>query len=83
VSGSTLYFCYRSHNLYKNIMCSCKLAVAYLRKARTAEAEKQPLLGDGCLTRNSGVTVGRVFFVRGPHREYITRSGYRCSSFTD
>jgi hypothetical protein len=31
--------------------------VAYLLKARTVEPEKQPLPGNGCVTRNSGVTV--------------------------
>jgi hypothetical protein len=35
--------------------------VAYLLKARTVETEKQPLLRNGRVTRNSGVTVGRVF----------------------
>jgi hypothetical protein len=32
--------------------------VVYLLKARTVELEKQPLLGNGCVTHNSGVTVG-------------------------
>jgi hypothetical protein len=30
---------------------------AYLLKARTAETEKQPLLSNGCVIRNNGVTV--------------------------
>jgi hypothetical protein len=32
--------------------------VAYLLKARTVEPEKRPFLGNGCVTHNSGVTVG-------------------------
>jgi hypothetical protein len=32
--------------------------VAYLLKATTVEPEKQPLLGNGYVTRNDGVTVG-------------------------
>jgi hypothetical protein len=31
--------------------------VAYMRKSRTVEPEKRPLLGNGCVTRNNGVTV--------------------------
>jgi hypothetical protein len=31
---------------------------AYLLKARTVEQQKQPLLGNGCVTRNNGITVG-------------------------
>jgi hypothetical protein len=31
--------------------------VAYPLKARTAKPEKQPLLRNGCVTRNNGVTV--------------------------
>jgi hypothetical protein len=38
--------------------------VAYLLKARTVEPEKQLLLGNGCITRNSGVTIGSGVFVR-------------------
>jgi hypothetical protein len=39
----------------------------YLLKAGTVELQKQPLLGNGFVTRNNGVTVGSdVFFaVRG------------------
>jgi hypothetical protein len=37
--------------------------VAYFLKATTVEPEKQPLLGNGCLTRSNGVTVGVVFSV--------------------
>jgi hypothetical protein len=38
--------------------------VAYLLKARTVKPEKQPLLGNGFVTRNKGVTVGSgVFYV--------------------
>jgi hypothetical protein len=29
----------------------------YLLKARAVELQKQPLLGNGCVTRNNGVTV--------------------------
>jgi hypothetical protein len=36
--------------------------VAYLLKARTVEPEKQPLLGNGCVTRNNGVIVGKAAF---------------------
>jgi hypothetical protein len=36
--------------------------VAYLLKARTVESEKQLLLGNGCATRNTGVTVGIVVY---------------------
>jgi hypothetical protein len=36
--------------------------VAYLLEARTVELEKQPLLGNGCITRNSGVTIGSGVF---------------------
>jgi hypothetical protein len=38
--------------------------VAYLLKARTVQPEKQPLLGNGCVTRNNGMTVATVFSVR-------------------
>jgi hypothetical protein len=31
--------------------------VGYLLRARTVEAEKQPLLGKKCVTLNNGVTV--------------------------
>jgi hypothetical protein len=38
--------------------------VAYFLKTRTVEPEKQSLLGNGCVTCNSGVTVGNgVFYV--------------------
>jgi hypothetical protein len=36
--------------------------VAYLFKAKTAEQEKQPLLGNSCVTRNNGATVGSDVF---------------------
>jgi hypothetical protein len=36
--------------------------VAYLLKARTVEPEKQPLLGNGCVTRNNEVTSGSGVF---------------------
>jgi hypothetical protein len=36
--------------------------VAYLLKARIMEPEKQPLLGNGSVTRNSGVTIGSSVF---------------------
>jgi hypothetical protein len=32
--------------------------VAYFLKARTVEPEKEPLLSNGCVTHNHGVTVG-------------------------
>jgi hypothetical protein len=32
--------------------------VAYLLKARTVKPEKQPLLGNRCVTRKNGVNVG-------------------------
>jgi hypothetical protein len=38
--------------------------VAYLLKARIVEPEKQPLLANGCVTRNNEVTVEAVFSVR-------------------
>jgi hypothetical protein len=36
--------------------------VAYLLKATTVEPDKQPLLGNGCVTRNNGITVGSGVF---------------------
>jgi hypothetical protein len=36
--------------------------MAYLLKARTVEPEKEPLLCNGCVTRNNGVTVGSVVY---------------------
>jgi hypothetical protein len=36
--------------------------MAYLLKARTMKPEKQPLLGNGCVTFNNGVTVGSGVF---------------------
>jgi hypothetical protein len=36
--------------------------VAYLLKARTVEPEKQPLLCNSCVTRNSELNVGSGFF---------------------
>jgi hypothetical protein len=47
--------------------------VAYLLKARTVEPEKQPLLGNGCVTHNNGVTAGSSFLC-GPCRDYIMRT---------
>jgi hypothetical protein len=38
---------------------------AYFLKARTAEPEKQPLTGNDCVSRNSGVTVGSGVFYAG------------------
>jgi hypothetical protein len=38
------------------------LIVAYLLKARIVEPKKLSLLGNGCVTRNSGVTVGSRIF---------------------
>jgi hypothetical protein len=39
------------------------LSMACSLKAITVEPEKQPLLVDGCVTRNSGVTVGSGVFL--------------------
>jgi hypothetical protein len=39
-----------------------KNAVPYLLKVRIVEAEKKPLVGNGCVTRNKGVTVGSGVF---------------------
>jgi hypothetical protein len=36
--------------------------VAYVVKARTVEPQKQPLIDNGCVTRNNGVTVGSDVF---------------------
>jgi hypothetical protein len=36
--------------------------VAYLLTTRTVKPERQPLLGNGCITRNNGVTVGSGVF---------------------
>jgi hypothetical protein len=36
--------------------------VAYLFKVRIVEPEKQPLLYNGCVTRNNGVTVASGVF---------------------
>jgi hypothetical protein len=46
--------------LPEDILSEC--SVVYLFKARTAEPEKQPLLCNGCVTRNNGVTVGSGVF---------------------
>jgi hypothetical protein len=40
--------------------------VAYLLKARSVEPEKQPLLGNGCVTHNSRVTFGSYVFCAVP-----------------
>jgi hypothetical protein len=39
-----------------------KNIVAYLLKARIVELEKEPLLGNGCVTGDNAVTVGRDAF---------------------
>jgi hypothetical protein len=44
--------------------------VAYLLKARTVDSGKQPLLGNGCVTCNNGVTVESGAF-RAVHAEAI------------
>jgi hypothetical protein len=44
--------------------------VAYFLKEKTVEPEKQPLLGNGCVTRSNGVTVGSGVFVRSVPRLY-------------
>jgi hypothetical protein len=36
--------------------------VKYLLKARTVEPDKQTLIGNGSVTRNTGVTVGSGVF---------------------
>jgi hypothetical protein len=46
--------------------------VAHLFKARTVVPEKQTLLGNGCVARSNGLTVGSGFLC-GPCRGYITR----------
>jgi hypothetical protein len=40
--------------------------VAYLLKVRAVQSEKQPLLGNGRVTRNDGVTVGSCVFCAVP-----------------
>jgi hypothetical protein len=45
--------------MYALVICNI---VAYLPKTRTAEPEKQPLLGNGCVTSNNGVNVGSGVF---------------------
>jgi hypothetical protein len=49
-----------------NISCSFAsvniYVVAYLLKARTVEPEKQPLLGNCCVTRNNRVNIGSGVF---------------------
>jgi hypothetical protein len=50
MDGTYLY-----HNITIHIM-------AYLLKARTVEQEEQPLLGNGCVTSNNGITVGSSVF---------------------
>jgi hypothetical protein len=39
-----------------------ELTVAYLLEAMTVEPKKQPMLANGFLTRNNGVTVGSGVF---------------------
>jgi hypothetical protein len=36
--------------------------MAYSLKERTVEPEKQPLLGNGCVTHKNGVTAGSCVF---------------------
>jgi hypothetical protein len=36
--------------------------VAYLLKARTVEPQKEPVLNNGCVMHNNGVTVGSGVF---------------------
>jgi hypothetical protein len=38
--------------------------VKYLLKSRTVEPEKESFLGNGCVTHNNVITIGKVFFVR-------------------
>jgi hypothetical protein len=45
--------------------------VANLPKARTVEPDKQPFLGNGCVTRNNGITVGSGDFLCDPCQGYI------------
>jgi hypothetical protein len=47
--------------------------VAYFLKARTVEPEKQPLLGNGCVTFNTGVIIGSGVFVQFVPRVYNER----------
>jgi hypothetical protein len=51
-----IYMLYWSMNTDRET--STNSIMAYLLKARTVEPEKQPLLGNGYVTRNNGLTVG-------------------------
>jgi hypothetical protein len=48
----------------QQLLYKAKHIVAYLLKARTVEPQKQPLLGNGCVTHDNGVAVGNMFSVR-------------------
>jgi hypothetical protein len=48
--------------------------VAYLLKARTVDPEKQPLLGNDCVTGNNGVAAGSGVFCA-VRAEAIQRQG--------
>jgi hypothetical protein len=48
--------------LYPGFQATRHNIIAYLLKVRTEEPEKQPLLGNGCITHNNEVTVGRSVF---------------------
>jgi hypothetical protein len=57
----------RTH--FRNLCTDCRIIlqciVAYLLKARIVKpAEKEPLLGNGCVTRNNAVTARRGVSVR-------------------
>jgi hypothetical protein len=43
--------------------------VAYLLKVRIVEPKKESLLGNDCVTRNNGVTVG-CGFLCGPYKQW-------------
>jgi hypothetical protein len=63
-----VYIIYTSENVLYNVQHN----VAHLLKARTVEPKKQPLLYNGCVTCNNGVTVERC----GPCEGYMSRTDY-------
>jgi hypothetical protein len=46
------------HDTFRLLPINGHNIVAYLLKARSVEPKKQPVLGNGCVTCNNGVTVG-------------------------
>jgi hypothetical protein len=64
--GTVTVYC-ENHTKHTNTVCVGKTqspfsTVAYFLKARNVELEKRPLLGNSCVTRNNGVTVGSGVF---------------------